>query len=175
MARRPVSLVLVFFGALFALIQLVPYRVTNPPVRQEPAWDSPQTRALAARACFDCHSNEVRVPWYGQVAPVAWVVRSHVDEAREALNFSEMDRPQHEAHEAGEEVAEGEMPPAYYLPMHPEAQLSAEEKRLLVAGLNATLGSEGEEGGHAESERGQPTDVARKHRGHGDDDDDHDD
>ena len=30
----------------------------NPPVVKEPAWDSPQTRQLAQRACFDCHSNQ---------------------------------------------------------------------------------------------------------------------
>lgn len=45
---------------LFGLLQLVPVgrQRTNPPVRREPAWDSPQTRALAVRACYDCHSNE---------------------------------------------------------------------------------------------------------------------
>jgi len=30
----------------------------NPPVIAEPVWDRPETRALAQRACFDCHSNE---------------------------------------------------------------------------------------------------------------------
>jgi hypothetical protein len=46
--------------ALLILIQLVPFgrQHTNPPVVQEPNWDSPQTRQLAVRACFDCHSNE---------------------------------------------------------------------------------------------------------------------
>ncbi len=142
MARRALSTVLLSGLILFSLIQLVPYRVENPPVRQEPAWDSPQTRELAQRACFDCHSNEVRVPWYGHVAPVAWVVRSHVEEARAELNFSEVDRPQREAHEAGEEVREGEMPPWYYTPMHPEAQLTEAQWSSLAAGLDATLGTE---------------------------------
>lgn len=142
MARRILSVALPVGVALFALIQLVPYRVQNPPVTLEPTWDSPQTRALAKRACFDCHSNETVVPWYGQVAPVAWIVRSHVDEARAALDFSEMDRPQPEAHEAGEEVSEGEMAPWYYTPMHPGAQLSAQERAALVEGLNATLGAD---------------------------------
>ena len=42
------------------LIQLVPLpgRGNNPPVTAEPKWDSLQTRTLAKRACFDCHSNE---------------------------------------------------------------------------------------------------------------------
>ena len=55
------------------VIQLLPYGRdhTNPPVVAEPLWDSPQTRALAKRACFDCHSNETIWPWYTNVAPVS--------------------------------------------------------------------------------------------------------
>ena len=138
--------------ALFALIQLIPFRVHNPPPRQGPAWDSPRTEELARQACFDCHSNEVQTPWYGHVAPVAWVVRHHVDEGRAALNFSEMDRPQEEAHEAGETVVEGEMPPAYYRLAHPAARLSPADRQALIDGLNATLGSEEEGEGEGEGE-----------------------
>ena len=131
---------------LFVLIQLVPYGRAhrNPPVRQEPPWDRRETRELAVRACFDCHSNEVRWPWYSHVAPASWLVQHDVDEAREHLNFSEWDRPQKAADEAAEEVEEGEMPLWYYLPAHPEAVLSDGERRQLVAGLEATVGS-GEE------------------------------
>ena len=58
--------------ALALLIQLVPYgrAHTNPPVVAEPNWDSPQTRELAVRACFDCHSNETTWPWYSNIAPI---------------------------------------------------------------------------------------------------------
>lgn len=128
--------------AIFALIQIIPYRVHNPPVRQAPQWDSPRTEQLARQTCFDCHSNEVQTPWYGYIAPVAWVVRRHVDQGREKLNFSEMDRPQEEAHEAGEELAEGEMPPGYYRLAHASARLSDEDRRALIGGLDATLGTE---------------------------------
>lgn len=62
---------------------------TNPPVIREPAWDSPQTRALAKRACFDCHSNETRWPLYSRFAPVAYIITDHVVEGRRKLNFSE--------------------------------------------------------------------------------------
>jgi hypothetical protein len=134
--------------ALAVLIQLVPYgrAHTNPPVIAEPAWDSPTTRALAQRACFDCHSNETVWPWYSNIAPISWITQEHVDEGREYLNFSEWNRPQEEAGEAGETVAEGEMPIPNYLWMHPEAALSPSEKAALIGGLNATLGTESEEG-----------------------------
>jgi hypothetical protein len=55
------ALAAVALGPLLA-IQLVPFgrTPTNPPVTAEPAWPSPSVRALAVRACFDCHSNETR-------------------------------------------------------------------------------------------------------------------
>jgi hypothetical protein len=129
-------------------------RRSNPPVVAGPNWDDPATEALARRACFDCHSNEVRVPWYGHVAPMAWMVRDHVDDGRAALNLSEMHRPQEEAHESGEEVAEGEMPPWWYLALHPEARLDPAERRALAAGLDATLGGErrGSSRGHEDED-----------------------
>lgn len=128
--------------ALALLIQLVPYGRdhANPAVRQEPAWDSPQTRALAQRACFDCHSNATKWPWYSQVAPISWLVRRDVVAGRRHLNFSEFDRHQRNAGKAAREVAKGEMPMAIYLPAHPEARLSPAEKEALVAGLKLTLG-----------------------------------
>src|SRR5690348_13788870 len=76
---------------LFALMQLVPYGRdhTNPPVLKEPPWDSPATRELAVRACFDCHSHQTKWPWYSHVAPFSWVVQHNVDTARTVLNFSD--------------------------------------------------------------------------------------
>jgi hypothetical protein len=37
-------------------------------------------------------------------------------------------------------VREGEMPPGYYLALHPEARLTSEETAALIAGLEATTG-----------------------------------
>ncbi len=162
MTRRVLVPSLLLLLAVALLIQLIPYRVSNPPVTLEPAWANQRTQDLARVACFDCHSNEVVVPWYGHVAPVAWVLRHHVDEGRALLNFSEMDRRQEEAHESGEEVREGEMPPAYYTLMHPGARLTDAEKRELAAGLDATLGGEGRGEGHEEGEH-------RRGREHDDD------
>lgn len=131
------------YGSLvaFGLIQLVPYGrgVVDPPVTKEPSWDSPRTRELAVRACFDCHSRTPRRPWYAQVAPVSWLVQHDIEEGREHLDFSAWDQPQRDAHEAGETIEEGEMPPEIYLPLHPEAQLSQSEKAELVRGLQASL------------------------------------
>src|SRR4029079_12911931 len=63
--------ILVLGLVVFFLIQLVPYGRAhdNPVTVQEPKWDSPTTRALAQRGCFDCHSNLTAWPWYTSVAP----------------------------------------------------------------------------------------------------------
>lgn len=152
MSRSLVLKLLLVFVALGAAIQLVPYGRShqNPPVVSEPAWATPETRALAKRACFDCHSNETTWPWYSNIAPISWGVQRHVNEGRRTLNFSEWNRPQREADEAAEEVAEGEMPPGYYLLVHPEARLTDAERRALVDGLAATpgLGNKGHGEGH---------------------------
>jgi hypothetical protein len=58
----------------FIILQLVPVARTNPAVVREPQWDSPQTRELAQRACYDCHSNETVWPWYAYIAPVSWQI-----------------------------------------------------------------------------------------------------
>jgi hypothetical protein len=138
--------ILLLFGfgvvGLFLLIQLVPYgrNHNNPAVVSEPAWDSPETRGLAVRACFDCHSNETRWPWYSNVAPVSWFVQRDVDEGRVSLNFSEWGAGRYEElDEIGEVVQEGEMPPQQFLITHPEARLSSSEKEQLTLGLYATF------------------------------------
>lgn len=126
----------------FLLIQLVPYGRShdNPLVIQEPQWDSAETRALAERACFDCHSNETQWPWYSNVAPISWLVQHDVEEGRQTLNFSTWGNSNNSraTRELAEVIREGEMPMPVFLVMHPEARLTQAEKEALIRGLVAT-------------------------------------
>ena len=119
-------------------IQFVPVERTNPPVVDEIDWDSPQTREIAQRACFDCHSNETVWPWYSYVAPISWRIAGHVDHGREHLNFSEWNRPNEDLDEIKEVMEEGEMPLWDYLIMHSEAKLTEAETAQLLQGFAAT-------------------------------------
>jgi hypothetical protein len=123
---------------LLLAIQVVPYGRAheNPPVVAEPMWDAPATRAVARRACFDCHSNQTVWPAYSRVAPASWLVQHDVEEGRETMNFSEWNRPQTHADDAAQEVLEKKMPPAAYLLMHPEARLSDAEREQLARSLS---------------------------------------
>jgi hypothetical protein len=138
--KRIVTIIVVGLLALFLLIQLVPYgrQHTNPPVVQEPKWDSPQTKELARRACFDCHSNETVWPWYSNIAPVSWLVQRDVVEGRQYLNFSDWGHVR-EADEIPQVVSGGQMPPSQFLIMHSEARLTQTERDALISGLQATV------------------------------------
>ena len=142
---RIVKIVLLMVVVLivgFGLIQLVPYGRdhTNPPVSSEPAWDSAQTKALAQKACFDCHSNETVWPWYSSIAPGSWLIYRDVVRGRSRMNFSVwpaigggglMAR-------AAQKVAQGKMPPLRYTLAHSGARLSDAEKLQLIAGFKAS-------------------------------------
>ena len=146
MARSRWKKVLVFAGFVIVGVllaaQLLPYGRdhSNPPMTAEPEWNAPETRALAERACFDCHSNKTRWPWYSNVAPASWLVQADVDEGRRMLNFSEWTSEYEDAQESGETVRNREMPPRSYLLLHPEARLSDAERQQLASGLDATVG-----------------------------------
>jgi hypothetical protein len=144
MSRRPFfrprlwRLVVLPGVALLLAIQLVPYGRShaNRPISQDAPWSSPHARQLAVAACYDCHSNRTRWPWYTDVAPISWYVENHVSDGRRTLNFSEWDRPQQVEHLAGT-VRDGSMPPSSYTLIHRNASLSAAERETLRRALAA--------------------------------------
>jgi len=143
-AQRFLGVVVIATLVTFLAIQLVPYgkNHSNPPVTGEPQWANTETRDLMVRACFGCHSNQVVYPAYASVAPISWVVQSHVDEGRQAVNYSEFDKGQRRAKNTVIAVTSGFMPPSYYTQFgrHPEAKLTTAEIAELIAGLKATPG-----------------------------------
>ena len=125
---------LVAVAALVA-IQLVPIDRDNPPVDQEvPA--SSEVHEILRRACYDCHSHEAKWPCYGYVAPVSWLLAYDIDHAREHVNFSAWGRydqkqRRKKLEDIREVVEEDEMPPWFYRPLHPEADLSQADRDAL--------------------------------------------
>src|SRR5687767_1607319 len=126
--RRIAKWSLMLVAVVFLALQFVPVGRNNPPVRGEvPA--PPEVQAILRRSCYDCHSNLTKWPWYARVAPAAWLVARDVQKARAELNFTEWDdldtKDQIETmHESWEAVAEGEMPPWFYVGPHPRARIS---------------------------------------------------
>jgi hypothetical protein len=133
-----------WLGVAFAAIQIIPAARSNPPEASAPTAPVAIV-ALLKRACYDCHSNRTRWPWYSYVAPASWVVSRHVIDARRRLNFSEWeayasdpDTAAHKLAEIADPVSKGEMAPRYYRMMHPAAQLNRVEREELVRWARAS-------------------------------------
>jgi Haem-binding domain len=88
------------------------------------------------QACYDCHSNRTRYPWYANFQPVAWWLSSHVEEGKRHLNFSEFGsysakRAVNKLEQLSDEVDQHSMPLPSYTWAHPEARLTPEQIKLL--------------------------------------------
>lgn len=99
-------------------------------------------RRLAGRACQNCHSNSTVWPWYGRVAPVSWMLRQDVANARKFMNFSRWPEYGREGRIqllglAASQVENRVMPPARYRAFHPDADLPTEDRRKFAVALRA--------------------------------------
>jgi hypothetical protein len=125
----------VFILVLLVAIQLIGVDSTNPSIDSDIP-TSTEVKSVLRRACYDCHSNETTWPWYSRIAPISWFLAWDVREGRAELNFSTWSQYNTQQQvkklkESWEQIAEDEMPPWFYLLLHPDAQLSATERVLL--------------------------------------------
>jgi hypothetical protein len=133
---RLIRLALAAATIVLVLAQLIPVARTNPRIAANVA--PADVDAVLRRACYDCHSHETVWPWYSRIAPISWMVAHDVNHGREELNFSTWDAYEASARrkklkETIDEVADGEMPPWYYVLMHPEARLNSSDQEHLRA------------------------------------------
>ena len=94
-------------------------------------------KTILENACYDCHSNNTRYPWYANIQPTGWWLAGHIKEAKGDLNFSEFggyeQRKQIGKLEGVAAVVEEDiMPLRSYRLMHKNARLSTGEKNLLI-------------------------------------------
>ena len=97
-------------------------------------------------ACYDCHSNNTRHPWYYQIQPVGRWLSGHIQDGKKDLNFSEFAsyRPRRQyrkLEQAAELIKENKMPISSYTIMHKEAVLTETQKNLLYTWTAATRDS----------------------------------
>jgi hypothetical protein len=131
-----IGAVVIFLGLQF----IRPAR-TNPAVDTSQTMEAhlqltPQAKEILDRSCRDCHSNQTEWPWYTNVAPLSWWITDHVNGGRTHLNLSEWakldkDRQSKKLQQICDEVEDGAMPLSSYLPMHPKAKLSEQDKKTL--------------------------------------------
>lgn len=139
--------ILISLIVLLLVIQLIRIDKTNPETIPTEDFivltNPPPNIALQIKeSCYDCHSNRTRYPWYADVAPVSWIIKSHIDDGRKHLNFSEWGKyddknRQRKLAEAAEEITEGNMPMPGYLLLHGKAALTAPTEKELIKWLKS--------------------------------------
>ncbi|MCH9813122.1 MAG: heme-binding domain-containing protein [Epsilonproteobacteria bacterium] len=119
-------------------IQFIPVNKTNPPINQSHTLvASDEVMHLLKKSCYDCHSFETKWPAYSNIAPLSWGIVDHVEDGREALNFSEWTKIKNDIKikrlkRSIQTINNGMMPLPSYLKFHDEALLSDAEKKVVV-------------------------------------------
>ncbi|TDW99212.1 heme-binding domain-containing protein [Dinghuibacter silviterrae] len=93
--------------------------------------------AVLRVACYDCHSNHSRYPWFDKVAPVSWLVAYHIKGGKRHLNFDEyfaypVKRKVKRLKDIAETVENGSMPLSTYTWAHKDAVLTEAQKKLII-------------------------------------------
>jgi len=88
-------------------------------------------------ACYDCHSNATRYPWYSQITPVNFWLEDHIVEGKGHFNFSELNnytakKRNHKLEEVVTEVEKHKMPLNSYTWIHKDAKLTDVQRNLIV-------------------------------------------
>jgi Haem-binding domain len=133
--------------AVITLVGMQFFRVdrSNPPVSNDLS-APPEVKAILKRACYDCHSNETRWPWYSGVAPISWLVVRDVTLGRKEMNFSEWDNyyaatRRHKLQWMGRALRRENMPPWPYRLIHPATRLTNADRAALERWIESELAS----------------------------------
>ena len=133
---------LLIFIVAFILIQFIqPARNINGQVLQTDITRTyavpPKVKAVLETACYDCHSNNTRYPWYASIQPGGWWLAKHIKDGKDELNFSEFGSytPRRQANKLRSiqnSINDGTMPLWSYTLLHKNARLTNDEKALLI-------------------------------------------
>lgn len=96
------------------------------------------TESILQVACYDCHSNNTKYPWYAEVQPVNLFLARHVNEGKKELNFDEFlsylpKRQIKKLKEIIEVTEKKEMPLTSYTLIHRDAVLSDSQRTEIIA------------------------------------------
>ncbi|WP_041633252.1 heme-binding domain-containing protein [Maribacter sp. HTCC2170] len=104
---------------------------------------SNEVKLIMKEACYDCHTNNTRYPWYNNIAPVSYWMADHIRHGKGELNFSKWNeysnkKKAHKLEEVVEVIEDGEMPLKEYTWTHPEAKLTDLQKKAIIEWANGS-------------------------------------
>lgn len=128
---KPIAILFIAIVGIFAGLQLF-----NPSIEGKPVTgtiEAPhEVITILERSCFNCHSNEQKLSWYDQLAPISWGVKKDVERAREVMNFSEWSQVSPGEHKGRmysilNMMQAGKMPLHEYTLLHSSAKISSKD------------------------------------------------
>ncbi len=103
--------------------------------KDEELQTSSEVMNILKRSCYDCHSSEVKAPWYYKVAPISWFTQVHVKNARTVVNFSKWNSYSKEKqYKVLDKIPKSlliRMPMPIYTYMHKNTILTKKEKKIV--------------------------------------------
>ena len=129
----------------FLVAQFIRPALPSGPVTADLQAPAPVKEVLR-NSCYNCHSNETRLPWFDRIVPAYWIAVTDVKNARRKVNFSNFDAlpaAQQRAilFEGINQVRFGAMPPAPYRLIHPESRVAAGQMAVIEQYLTQPEGS----------------------------------
>jgi len=134
---KTLKIMLGWLVAGLLLIQFIRIDVPKPPQAKpgDEIQAPKEVMAILKRSCYDCHSNHTNWPWYSDIAPISFEVRTHVKNGRNWLNFSIWNQYDEEKkqklYKGIAKSIDWKMPPPDYMWIHENARLSPEERKLV--------------------------------------------
>ena len=124
------------FGALL-LLQAIQIDIPEPEaIDPKEVIEVPEEiMTMFKTSCYDCHSYETKMPWYGSIAPISWEVRSHIKQGRSWLNFQKWgsydEEKQQKLYKGIAKSISFSMPIPMYLNLHEEAKLTRVQRETI--------------------------------------------
>ena len=143
---RLIRKILLVLLVVFILIQFIPRNVN----KSQQILSTDFTRiyslpdnvqSVLQKACYDCHSNNTKYPWYSNIQPFRLWFDKHIRDGKEELNFSDygsyaLRRQQNKLKSIEESLRKGTMPLKSYKLMHNEARLNDAQKETIISWVN---------------------------------------
>ncbi|HLB59421.1 MAG TPA: heme-binding domain-containing protein [Bdellovibrionota bacterium] len=105
-----------------------------------------QVEPIFKSSCYDCHSDQVRYPWYHKIPGVKHLIDHDIREGRSHLNCSSPfpfkshgESPEEDLREIEKAIREKTMPPWRYRILHKESQLTPEQEQTILQWVKNSL------------------------------------
>ena len=128
--------ILLWSLGMFIVVQAIQIDIPEAPKNIDPEKEIHAPKEIASllkTSCYDCHSYQTTLPWYGNIAPVSWEVRSHIKEGRAWLNFQEWgnydEEKKQKIYKGIAKTINLRMPIPMYISMHEEAELTTQQRK----------------------------------------------